>query len=109
MKTRQLVMVALFGALATLWGCDGKGGGNGGGGGASGGTGGSTGGAAGSAAGSGGAMGGAAGSGGGTLKWWTTCGDPVCGMPTDDPNLADCTTSQKEGDPCTMDGASCEI
>ncbi|MBK8254233.1 MAG: hypothetical protein IPK82_16390 [Polyangiaceae bacterium] len=60
--------------------------------------------------GTGGGTGGSGGSGGGApaLKWFTTCGDPACGMSTDDPNLADCTT-EKDGDPCTTDGAGCEI
>jgi hypothetical protein len=97
MKIRQLAMVALFGSLAALLGCDGNGGGSGGSGG-SGGTGG----------GRGGTGGGTGGTGSGTLKWWTTCGDPSCGMSTDDPALTDCTT-EMAGAPCSMDGASCEI
>lgn len=58
--------------------------------------------------GGGGGSGGAGGGGGSALKWFTTCGDPVCNMATDDPALADCTT-EKEGDACATSGATCEI
>lgn len=83
-------------ALLALTGCDGGGGG---------GAGGNTGGAGGV-----GGAGGATGGGGGApaLKWYSTCGDPACGMPSEDPNLADCTTEQ-DGDPCTTEGSSCEV
>jgi hypothetical protein len=42
------------------------------------------------------------------LAYFTTCGDPVCGMPSDDPNMADCTT-EKAGDACSTAGKLCEI
>lgn len=107
MKQLHLSTALVLGALALVSGCD-----SGGGGGTAGnaGSGGSTGGTAGTA-GSGGSTGGTAGSGGSggaALMWYTTCGDPACGMSSDDAALADCTT-EMEGDPCATDGASCEI
>lgn len=108
MKSIHLSMVLALGLFVALAGCDGGGGGgNGGdgGGGANGGGGGNGGdGGGGQSAGGGGT----GGQGGGALKWFTTCGDPACNMSTDDPALADCTT-EAEGDPCSMDGATCEI
>ncbi len=43
-----------------------------------------------------------------TLKWYTTCGDPVCDVASDDPGIDDCTI-EAAGDPCTTDGVICEI
>lgn len=114
MNARHFFGITFSAALLVLAGCDPGGSGGEGGGGAGGGT--TTtsggGGAGGATGGSGGATGGATtgGSGGstGTLHWYTTCGDPVCGMPTADPNLVDCT-GQVEGDPCSTDGDLCEI
>lgn len=42
------------------------------------------------------------------LKYFTTCGDPVCGMPTDDPKLSGCT-GQQEGAACSTAGELCEL
>jgi len=44
----------------------------------------------------------------GALQWYETCGDPVCStyMPT--PGATLCTT-EAVGDPCSPDGATCEI
>ena len=103
MNTRHLFTVTFATALLALAGCDPGGSGGDGGGGSGGGSGGGT------TTTSGGSGGGGAGGGGGAvLKWYTTCGDPACGMPTDDPALADCM-AQKEGDPCGTAGDSCEI
>jgi len=66
--------------------------------------------------GGGGGGGGSGGSGGGSasLKWYTTCGDPVCGGPGGGGagggaggGPAACTT-EKEGDPCTTEGTQCD-
>lgn len=118
MNARHLLTITISAALLVFAGCDpgdgGEGGGGSGGGtttttpsggSGGGGAGGATGGTGGVTGGTGGATGGA---GGATLKWYTTCGDPVCGMPTEDPALVDCT-GQKEGDPCSTDGDLCEI
>ena len=51
-----------------------------------------------------------AGAGTGNLHWFTTCGDPVCGIspdPFDDPNIPNCTT-EKEGQSCTTMGQQCD-
>jgi len=52
-----------------------------------------------------------AGAGGdGTLLWYQTCGDPVCGItpdPFDDPNIRNCSTEQI-GDPCTIESDRCD-
>ena len=48
--------------------------------------------------------------GNGTLHWYLTCGDPVCGIspdPFDDPAVRNCTTEQI-GDPCTSEGELCD-
>jgi hypothetical protein len=69
-------------------------------------------------AGGGGGSGGAGTAGGGLggrdggqagLKWFLTCGFPVCGGPTQpiDAGVAACTT-QKAGDPCTSAGVTCD-
>lgn len=42
------------------------------------------------------------------LKWYTTCGDPVCRNYQPKQGIAVCT-SQKEGDVCTQDGEQCDI
>lgn len=90
MKRIHFSTALLLGALASITACDGGGGGGNGGNGGSGGN------------------GGAGGQGGGALQWYTTCGDPACSMDTDDPGIPDCTT-EKEGDPCSSDGTTCEI
>ncbi|MEZ4295852.1 MAG: hypothetical protein R3B70_12820 [Polyangiaceae bacterium] len=96
----QLLALALTALLA---GCDDGGGGTGGEAGTAGtaGTGGATGGTGGAAT-----TGGTGGS--ASLKFFTTCGDPACMGASDDPNIENCTT-QKEGDPCTTDGITCEL
>jgi hypothetical protein len=46
----------------------------------------------------------------GELRWYATCGDPVCGIspdPSNDPNIPDCTT-EEFGDPCTNEGEQCD-
>lgn len=83
MNKGLLSMALAMGMVAALSGCDGGGGGGSGG----------------------------SGGGGGSapaLALYTTCGDPACSMDSDDPNLPDCTT-EKEGDPCTTEGQTCEI
>ncbi len=53
---------------------------------------------------------GATGGGGGSLRWFTSCGAPVCSSdptPFDDPSIPNCTT-QKLGDPCTTEGERCD-
>lgn len=42
------------------------------------------------------------------LKWYTTCGDPVCRNYQPKQGIAVCT-SQKEGDTCTQEGTQCDI
>ncbi|MDC3962633.1 tail fiber domain-containing protein [Polyangium jinanense] len=48
--------------------------------------------------------------GGGSLQWYTTCGDPVCEIPDGGAmppqGVAVCTT-EKEGEPCSQSGATC--
>ena len=49
-------------------------------------------------------------SGSGSLRWYTSCGTPVCTSdpaPYDDPNIPNCTTQQL-GDPCTTAGDRCD-
>lgn len=41
------------------------------------------------------------------LKWYATCGDPVCGRGHKDAGLPACTT-ETAGEPCTTEGASCD-
>ncbi len=52
-----------------------------------------------------------AGSGGnGTLHWYYTCGDPVCGItpdPYDSPDIRNCST-EEVGNPCTNEGDQCD-
>ena len=55
---------------------------------------------------SGGGSGGAGGS-SGSLKWYTTCGDPVCGATDAGTGAAACTT-EKAGDACTTAGTQCD-
>jgi hypothetical protein len=100
--------VLALGLSAALAGCSGDGGGGNGGDGGAGATAGAGGTSTAGGAGGTSTAGGAGGAGGGALQWYTTCGDPACGGSTDDANLADCTT-EADGDPCAMDGASCEI
>ena len=43
------------------------------------------------------------------LKWYSTCGNPVCGM--DDqvpPGVQPCQNGEKEGDDCDVEGANCD-
>jgi hypothetical protein len=112
MHLRHFFTVTLTASILVLAGCDdGTGGGNGGNGGSGGEAGASTGGggAGGHSGGSGGHSGGSGGSGGAAgLTWYTTCGDPACGMASDDPALADCM-AQMEGAACSTDGDACEI
>jgi hypothetical protein len=44
------------------------------------------------------------------LRWYTTCGDPVCGIsddPFDDPSIPNCENEQA-GDACSDEGAECD-
>ncbi len=45
------------------------------------------------------------------LKWYSTCGDPVCRIPeeagTVDSGVSMCTAEQAAGQPCTIAGATC--
>jgi hypothetical protein len=41
------------------------------------------------------------------LKWYRTCGDPVCRGHEVDPNIPACST-QKAGDGCTRQGDQCD-
>ena len=48
----------------------------------------------------------------GALRWFTTCGDPVCRSPSDAgatprPGMVACTT-EREGDACTAAGSQCD-
>lgn len=47
------------------------------------------------------------GGGGGTLKWYMTCGAPVCGGWTPKKDVPLCTT-EAEGDPCKTPGGQCD-
>jgi hypothetical protein len=51
------------------------------------------------------------GDGGGTLKWYATCGDPVCRVPNDagstDSGANACMDGESEGQTCAAAGASC--
>jgi hypothetical protein len=42
------------------------------------------------------------------LRYFTTCGDPVCGAYRPDPTVPDCT-NQVEGAPCAEEGDFCQI
>jgi hypothetical protein len=44
---------------------------------------------------------------GGTLQWYTTCGDPVCSGHTSHPGVMSCTT-EKAGSACAMNGQECD-
>ncbi|MBI3185151.1 MAG: hypothetical protein HYZ28_23695 [Myxococcales bacterium] len=44
---------------------------------------------------------------GSALSWYTTCGDPVCRGWTAKAGVPLCTT-EKEGNPCSVDGAQCD-
>ena len=76
----------------------------------------SSGGGAGGATSSGGAAGagGSVGSGGsaGDLKWYATCGPPICRAPSGSGGTASgqppCTTNEKAGDPCASTGTECD-
>jgi hypothetical protein len=41
------------------------------------------------------------------LRWYSTCGDPVCGPPTT-PDPGEGCTTEVEGETCTAAGSSCE-
>lgn len=43
-----------------------------------------------------------------TLKWFTTCGDPVCGQPGASPAPATCG-DRVEGAACSVAGQTCEL
>lgn len=46
----------------------------------------------------------------GTLRWYQTCGDPVCRInpdPFDSPDIPNCST-EEVGDPCTTEGEQCD-
>ena len=99
MQKRIGMGMAMFGALAIMVGagCETKiaGGGDGGGG----------------SAGSSGNAGSAGSAGGGTLQWYTTCGDPVCMDPPDGgamppAGVAPCT-NEMVGGACTTAGTTC--
>lgn len=107
--TRTVVLLCAL-ALAAGAGCDpdGEGGGNGGAGASSGADSGSSGADSGSGGGGGG-IGAGGGSGGGAaeLRWYLTCGDPVCGGHRPRPEVAPCT-DESEGAPCVALGATCD-
>ncbi|MEZ0368242.1 MAG: hypothetical protein ACAI44_04050 [Candidatus Sericytochromatia bacterium] len=44
----------------------------------------------------------------GGLKWYTTCGDPVCGNPNATPVPNTCGNN-KEGQSCSVEGATCDL
>jgi hypothetical protein len=44
----------------------------------------------------------------GPLQWYTTCGDPVCGGYTPPDGVPPCTQEQLEGDPCEVEGTTCD-
>ena len=70
-------------------------------------TGGGTTGTGGNGGGAGGAGAGAGGGGGGDLKWYLTCGDPVCGTHMPQAGVDVCTT-EMEGAPCAAAAAKCD-
>jgi len=51
-----------------------------------------------------------AGSGGGSLKWFATCGAPVCSSQADpdDPSVPNCTDAMQPGSACDAEGETCE-
>src|SRR5690348_8461180 len=97
MKIRRFVAIGIVSALIPLAASS-----------CSGGSGGGSGGAGGTGGGSSSSQSGAGGS-SGVMHWYTTCGDPVCGMGGGGggSGVASCTTEQ-EGDPCSADGAQCD-
>lgn len=44
----------------------------------------------------------------GPLQWYTTCGDPVCGGYTKPDGVPLCTADQLEGNPCDVEGTTCD-
>lgn len=57
--------------------------------------------------------GGGGGSGGTSLKWYTTCGDPVCGAPDaggagGTGSIPACAASETEGQECASEGQQCD-
>jgi hypothetical protein len=45
------------------------------------------------------------------LRWYTSCGAPVCNGsqdPFDSPNIPNCTSTQKEGSACDTEGKTCD-
>ena len=81
MRNHRLWVLAALGAVAPLW-------------------------AASCSSGSGGGDGGSGG-GSGALKWYSTCGDPVCGGHTPQPGVPQCTT-ETVGAACATPGAQCD-
>src|SRR5262245_30862005 len=45
---------------------------------------------------------------GGGLKWFTTCGDPLCRGHQDQPGVAACTAAMTAGAACSTMGAQCD-
>jgi hypothetical protein len=45
---------------------------------------------------------------GGGLRWWATCGDPVCGPHRDRPGVRDCTATETPGTTCARGGTTCD-
>jgi hypothetical protein len=85
MKHHRRSRAALFGAfILAAAACSSSKGGGGGGGGGQGGSGGSD-----------------------DLKWYATCGDPVCSMHSDHPGVSACAAEQAGG-ACTTAGAQCD-
>lgn len=44
----------------------------------------------------------------GPLQWYTTCGDPVCMGYTPPDGVPPCTAEQLEGNPCEVEGTTCD-
>lgn len=44
----------------------------------------------------------------GPLQWFTTCGDPVCSGYTKPDGVPPCTAEQMEGNPCDVEGTTCD-
>jgi hypothetical protein len=46
----------------------------------------------------------------GSLRWYLSCGDPVCRNdgPFDSPNIANCSAGQSMGATCDVEGARCD-
>jgi hypothetical protein len=85
MSDRRVWVIAVLGLVAPLWAASCSSNSDGGGGGS----------------------GGSGGGGAAPLKWYTTCGDPVCGGHTPQPNVPLCTT-ESEGAACATEGVQCD-